>query len=336
MDYPKIFFPKGYLEFKANDPAYEAINGLKRSEPKERNELGWLVLAIGLAWALLLVSTVVKGVVFELFLGIKKIQAEIIFPILFIVWCILLYLLKGAYDDQLKQAKEVLILMDKRFSSPLEHLNWRENGIRKIVSSSSEAMESMTTFRKGYSENQFYEQCFESKILFNALKKNISIFNEKFVDRAYVCDLAYVNQVEKVFIDIEIDEPYIAGKDKPIHYGDIDDERNLFFTTHGWFVVRFAEEQIVRYPNKCIAFLESFIRYISDYRTKETFTPIDGLLQIKSWSYEQAVLYVKSRYREKYLNVDFTEFQKAQSESLRKRVSEWLSKPRPKEDGPIF
>jgi hypothetical protein len=52
-------------------------------------------------------------------------------------------------------------------------------------------------------------------------------------------------------VDIEIDEPYTAWRREPAHCIGWDDERDAFLVSNGWVVVRFAEEQVVRWPEAC-------------------------------------------------------------------------------------
>ncbi|TEB40545.1 hypothetical protein D0809_30065, partial [Flavobacterium circumlabens] len=65
----------------------------------------------------------------------------------------------------------------------------------------------------------------------------------------YQPDFILYYQKYNLCIDIEIDEPYAMGSKKPIHFDD--DKRNKFFLSKGWHIIRFAEEQICRYPDLC-------------------------------------------------------------------------------------
>lgn len=111
---------------------------------------------------------------------------------------------------------------------------------------------------------------------------------------AYVPDAAYIDPKTGLCIDIEIDEPYSLPGKKPIHYIGVDDYRNNYFSQKGWFVIRFAEEQVAKYPNECITFLKEFI----DNLTKG-IQPIFKHT-VKRWSLAEAYAMANSEYRLSY------------------------------------
>lgn len=83
----------------------------------------------------------------------------------------------------------------------------------------------------------------------------------------YAPDFVWADEENGLFIDIEIDEPYTALEGEPIHFRGADDARNDFFIRNGWLVVRFAEEQIVQYPEACCTQIEQVIAYLLLQRT---------------------------------------------------------------------
>lgn len=116
--------------------------------------------------------------------------------------------------------------------------------------------------KKGISEDSFYNHLY--KAFGNKILKNHTIPFE--VNRSgYMPDFVFFDKKSNLCIDIEIDEPYtnIDGVFCPIHYcyenGDIDADRNKFFVQNGWIVIRFAEEQIIKFPDQCINFLKKVI-----------------------------------------------------------------------------
>lgn len=97
-------------------------------------------------------------------------------------------------------------------------------------------------------------------------------------------------------IDIEIDEPYDVSERKPIHYiGSDDDKRNTFFLDKNWFVLRFAEEQIIKYPEKCVAAIKLLVKTIKELNTSH-YNSV-SLQRIKRWTYEEAFLMAKNNSR---------------------------------------
>lgn len=58
-------------------------------------------------------------------------------------------------------------------------------------------------------------------------------------------------------MEIEIDEPYVFHTGKPTHFQECpkDKQRNEFFLTKNWIVIRFAEEQVYKYPEEYCGFI---------------------------------------------------------------------------------
>ncbi len=66
-------------------------------------------------------------------------------------------------------------------------------------------------------------------------------------------------------IDIEIDEPYEYKTKKEIHYiGCGDEDRNKYFISNNWFVIRFTENQIKNHLAECVDIVKAFVHFI-DY-----------------------------------------------------------------------
>ncbi len=119
----------------------------------------------------------------------------------------------------------------------------------------------------------------------------------------YSPDFVLWIKAENIIIDIEIDEPYTMGSRKPIHFDDIDAGRDNFLCENGWYVIRFAEEQILRYPQACIELLEIFIEGLKSFETCEKihFNVDEAeLIIIQSWTFDQASQMAKNSYRMQY------------------------------------
>jgi hypothetical protein len=124
------------------------------------------------------------------------------------------------------------------------------------------------------------------------------------LDRVYSPD-AILNLGE-IFIDIEIDEPYVGSTRRPTHcINSYDVDRNKVFSENGWMVVRFAEEQIVKQPDECIFFLVDLISTI-DSNLWFTPTSMSWPSLVPQWTMAQAEKMAKEGYREKYLGITFT------------------------------
>jgi len=112
----------------------------------------------------------------------------------------------------------------------------------------------------------------------------------------YVPDFCYIDEEKFIYIDIEIDEPYAALSGEPIHYLGADDARNDFFISQGWTVVRFAEEQIAKYPEACCATIAQVIQYL--YAKTDKISPNVPL--IPCWDKKMAIEMSKNQHRQYY------------------------------------
>jgi hypothetical protein len=118
--------------------------------------------------------------------------------------------------------------------------------------------------------------------------------------RKYTPDFAYVNILKEVYIDIEVDEPYIprqpASNDEiiPIHYVDKDnigkdDLRDRFFLKNGWAVIRFSERQILLYPARCCKVIGEMIAELTkEPQILREFEQVPDLESELQWTEEEA------------------------------------------------
>lgn len=122
--------------------------------------------------------------------------------------------------------------------------------------------------------------------------------------RPYELDIAIIDMENpSIRIDIEIDEPYTAITNTPIHYiGCGDDMRDMQLNNLGWIVVRFSEEQIYTAPQDCIAYIAQLIHCLSPDKT----FPYDLLSGqqpdcYKRWTKIEAEVMASKKKRETYL-----------------------------------
>lgn len=182
---------------------------------------------------------------------------------------------------------------------------FRENELKRILATTATpkiAIESP----KGKSEKDFYiilNKYFENCIFIN---KGIEFFNNR---RAYLPDFIFIHKNSNLHIDIEIDEPYVATTGQPIHYFDyqgvthfsIDDVRNFYFMGKGWCVIRFAEEQVVRYPTECCKVIAKVIYdVIEDGTYINKFSTKNNLPSIKHWTKTEAIAMYQKDFRNQY------------------------------------
>lgn len=96
------------------------------------------------------------------------------------------------------------------------------------------------------------------------------------------------------FIDIEVDEPYSHVDYSEIHYiGGPDEQRNKYFTSENWFVIRFAEEQLQNTDNCeiCANIVFDMIEFLLTGNTDslyEIFQLRASLASIPRWTKEDA------------------------------------------------
>lgn len=157
-------------------------------------------------------------------------------------------------------------------------------------------------YKKGYSHDffkVFLKNYFGKFIKENACIKNFGYYSLDY--SPYITDFAFIDEIEKLCIAIEIDEPYTLIDKKPIH---IDDElRNSFFIKKNWIIIRFAEEQIVKYPEYCCKTIADTINILSNkYVFDKILANSSELPKISRWTNKDVNELIKIRYRENYLS----------------------------------
>ena len=201
---------------------------------------------------------------------------------------------KVRYEKQMEQYRQDLAVYQQKVKEILSDTNlsiFRQIERENRMTAYSQGEELSRDVLKGK-----YEDFFVSK-----LKR---AFGDKISDRieftlpngnAFVPDAAYVDSSTGLCIDIEIDEPYSLPGGKPIHYiGGPDEYRNSFFAGKGWFVLRFAEEQVAKYSDECIGFIKDFISQLK-MGTQPSFShPVDR------WSLGDALSFFSYNYRQTY------------------------------------
>jgi len=119
----------------------------------------------------------------------------------------------------------------------------------------------------------------------------------------FVPDFIYIDTNINVHIDIEIDEPYSFIGREPVHYQDKDLERNQFFSDRGWLVLRFSEEQVVRYPDSCCKFLAHVVSKFVEEIDLSAFDSVPDLASQPQWTLGEAREMLLRDYRKTYLHL---------------------------------
>ena len=202
---------------------------------------------------------------------------------------------------------------------------------RRMAKISQKATKPTTIYqksKKGASESMFVELVkdvfgienistgktvpFESKVYNNYnYYRNDFYLDENEINtkeqKHFIPDIVFDNNI--IRIDIEIDEPYAFDEWKiPIHYFDEskhshkDADRDSYFVQHKWFVVRFAEIQIVKNPLGCCKVIAKLISEITSNNSflyeLETYSSPEI---IKFWTYFNAEKLAEENYRDSYL-----------------------------------
>ena len=166
---------------------------------------------------------------------------------------------------------------------------------------------------RGYKEISF-EKTLHSLFVNNISIQGDCILNTGKYIRPYEPDIALIAKFKnlKIFIDIEIDEPYTGISRHPTHCIGDDLHRDNYFINRGWIVIRFSELQIQVQELSCAKFIAQIIKIIApDFDIPIELKNIPDLVEEKKWTTLQAQKWEQGNYREKYLNHTF----KSQEES---------------------
>jgi hypothetical protein len=161
--------------------------------------------------------------------------------------------------------------------------------------------ENRSNAQEGYSEARFYS--YLKRYFANNIHTRLTLKIPNF-DYPYSPDFAYIDNNINLYIDIEIDEPYDYKSKQPTHYlySQKDERRNRFFIERGWTVIRFSEEQIVKYPESCCEIIAKTIADISrEDSILSQFKKVIPMPKIKQWTYEEADEMAMKEYRKTYL-----------------------------------
>jgi len=227
------------------------------------------------------------------------------------------------YPDELKKhAQDVekyrtdLINYQKdvdNINMPSNVLKYRRDELSKLL---SKAKLPKTAYdkeiKKGVSENWFHNLLYDrfgDKICTDLCLEDGNV--------KYCPDIVYWDENNSILIDIEIDEPYVGANGDPIHYIikekidtraqyysknqiSVDNDRNMFFIYKRWFIIRFAEEQIIRHNEKCLDFVSEFIGKIYNVEDPKEIL-VDDNFFISKWTMEESIRMAYIKYRNNYL-----------------------------------
>ena len=190
----------------------------------------------------------------------------------------------------------------KRLKTPAGMLEYRREQVKKALGNTRLPDGDKAEGKIGESEKYF--KLFLNKYFAEKITKGHEIRQPGW-DRPYQPDFSYVEPTFRLFLDIEIDEPYGIETQKAIHYQGKDKERNEHICEkYGWVVIRFSEEQVVRFPDSCCKTIAQVLaEIILEPRYLEPFTNIPDLVPEPQWTQEEANARAIAKYRDSYLNL---------------------------------
>jgi very-short-patch-repair endonuclease len=110
-----------------------------------------------------------------------------------------------------------------------------------------------------------------------------------------------------IFIDIEIDEPYVGHSKEVIHYYDHDSNyysdqyRNDYFKENNWIVVRFTEKQVIESADSCCFEIAKLLHEIFKIDIPTSLKNKGELITEKLWSNDKANEMALFDYRNSYI-----------------------------------
>ena len=155
----------------------------------------------------------------------------------------------------------------------------------------------------GLAESYFYQHL---KIEFNNSIHKDYILDKFKYNRAYEPDFILQDIDSGLHIDIEIDEPYVLKDGKPIHYLDkdnlhIDEERDDYFNLNNWIVIRFAEIQVLEYPEECCKIIRNVLNEFKENWLNVSYVD-DEYIKVDCWTRNEAINMANKKVRQSYLN----------------------------------
>jgi hypothetical protein len=106
-------------------------------------------------------------------------------------------------------------------------------------------------------------------------------------------------------IQVEIDEPYAGRTREPHHCTDNnkDVNRDRYFLSIGWIIIRFSEKQIVTNPRGCCAVISRVAYQLAGVPCNRQIAVAAESLELdRAWTSKVAARWAKEGYRETYLS----------------------------------
>jgi very-short-patch-repair endonuclease len=304
ITYPELFIPIQLSELKVKLPPSKLYPPSKPIYKAPVNHALYLYLLAMLVFLILAITednSKIANVVIVLVLALlgslglsgKKSKSEMKF--------------KKELENYEKEIVAYRIKLKNEFSVP-DIKRWRKEQLKTILKNSGEYRDIEKISAKGKAEEYFYSHL----VKFFGKGKIIKDVQLGKFDKPYVPDFIYFDPTNNLKIDIEIDEPYSLSTNRElIHYIEKDTKRNDFFKSERWFVIRFSEEQVIRFPERCCKFIYKVVSdlNLNDPILDEKFSMTSDLPIFKKWTLEEAIDLKDRGYRDTVLeDVYFSTF----------------------------
>jgi len=95
----------------------------------------------------------------------------------------------------------------------------------------------------------------------------------------------------KIWINIEVDEPYNRDTRQETHFiGSNDEKRDSIFTDNNWFVLRFSESQVSYALSECVAIVQELVQFTQNGNTQQlvNLTQLSKGIETLCWTKEEA------------------------------------------------
>lgn len=294
--YPVVIYPDIISQFKLNNPKTDKATPITISkqvvkevvkQPKKNKTLNFIALSLSSMLLVLLIyyfciqkgNWLVLGGVALMLMGGWAILGATSFP-------------------SLKQHETKTEIVEVPPPPPPQEFS-RQKKLAATLTGKVLEPKGISKAQQGVSEAQFFR---ELRRFFHEVEQGVTFQIEGF-NHPYSADFI-LRHPTGLSIDIEIDEPYVGKTGKPHHGIDQgkDDVRNKFFVEHNWIVVRFSEEQVVRYPRRCCKVIAHVLSEVCD--DQGAFSELKNtpeLPKMARWTIKEAKRMAKQNYRKTYL-----------------------------------
>jgi hypothetical protein len=204
--------------------------------------------------------------------------------------------------------------------------SWRESESRRRVQSLNPAPLSIGQIAEGSQEDKRGYAEYPNSSRFPALIReyfghsNIHILRKMSL---YTPDFALIDTTNKIYIDVEIDEPYTPRQypncDSELiltHCVNADNVRNKCFIDADWFVIRFSEKQVLLYPEGCCKVIAKLLSECTgNTSVLNQFSHIPDLQPETQWTREEAITKARNQERLNYRHTGLAPVQTQQPTS---------------------